>query len=279
MLEGNYAGFDLQISDAGIGVITFNRPERLNSFNIAMKRDLIEALTQLQYDDKSKVVVFTGTGRAFSSGDDVGHAFDDAHWADARSHQVKKTRKDNLGTYSSLRTISQTLTRTVRNLDKITIAALNGAAIQSGFSLALACDFRLTVPKTKLGSATIRMGYMPDEGGHHLLVQMLGVAKAKDFLLRSRIVDGPTALALGLVNEVVEPEQLMERAMELATEFAEGPQTALRLLKHAIDNAADMTFEQACMDIATRTAISDHHPDSREGWRAFVERRKPKFGG
>ncbi len=279
MIEGSYAGFELRIADPGIAVITFNRPERLNAFNIAMKRDLIEALVQLQYDDRSRTVVFTGSGRAFSSGDDVGRAFADEHWRDARSHQVKKTRKDNLGTYSSLRTVSQSLTRTVRNLDKITIAAINGAAIQSGFSLALACDFRLTVPNVKLGSATIRMGYMPDEGGHHLLVQMLGVARAKDFLLRSRIVDGPAALALGLVNEVVEPEKLMPRAMELATEFAEGPQTALRLLKQAIDNAADMTFEQAGMDIAVRTAISDHHPDSREGWQAFTGRRKPKFHG
>jgi len=278
-MEGSYAGFDLKIDPPGIAVITFNRPERLNSLGIAMKRDLMEALTQLQYDDRSKVIVFTGTGRAFSSGDDVGGAFAEEQWAQARSQPVRKVRQDPLGAYSSLRTISQGLTRAVRNMDKITIAALNGSAVQSGFSLALACDFRLTVPEAKLGSGTIRMGYMPDEGGHHLIVRMLGVARAKDFLLRGRLVGGREALELGLVNEVVEPDQLMRRALELASELAEGPQVALRLLKHAIDNADDFTFEQAGMDIATRTAISDHHPDAEEGWRAFAEKRKPRFSG
>lgn len=277
MLEGSYAGFDLEVSDEGIALIRFNRPEALNSFNIAMKRDLIEAVTQIQYSDACRVAVFTGSGRAFSSGDDVGGAFAEENWKGARSQPVYKGRKDSIATYSSLRTVSQALNRTVRNLDKITIAAINGHAIQSGFSLALACDFRLTAPRVKLGSGTLRMGYLPDEGGHHLIVRTLGVARAKDFLLRSRIVDGPQALELGLVHEVVEADLLMDRAMDLAREFAEGPQTALRLLKQAIDAAADLTFEQAGMDIAARTAISDHHPDSREGWRAFVERRKPNF--
>ncbi|MDB5430055.1 MAG: enoyl-CoA hydratase/isomerase family protein [Caulobacter sp.] len=279
MLEGAYAGFDLKIEGPGIAVITFNRPERLNSFNIAMKRDLIEAVTQLQYDDDSKVVLFTGQGRAFSSGDDVGGAFNEDHWRDARSNPVIKGRHDALGTYSSMRTISQGLTRAVRNLDKITIAAINGAAVQSGFSLALACDFRLSVPDAKLGSGTMRMAFLPDEGGHHLIVRMLGVARAKDFLLRGRIVDGRQALEMGLVSDLAEPDQLMERAMALATELAEGPQVALRMLKHAIDNADDLTFEQAGMDIAVRTAVSDHHPDAKEGWRAFAEKRKPKFTG
>lgn len=279
MVEGSYAGFELKIEPPGIAVITFNRPERLNSFNIAMKRDLTEAMTQLQYDDAGKVIVFTGSGRAFSSGDDVGGAFADAHWEEARSNQVRKSRHDNLGTYSSLRTISQGLNRAVRNIDKITIAAINGAAVQSGFSLALACDFRVGVPDAKMGSGTMRMGYLPDEGGHHLLVRLIGVAKAKEMLLRGRLLTGREAYGLGLLTEVVEPDLLMARTMALATELAEGPQVALRLLKHAIDNADDLTFEQAGMDIAARTAVSDHHPDAHEGWRAFAEKRKPKFTG
>ncbi len=277
MLAGDFAGFSVRIHEPAIAVITFNRPERMNTFNVAMKRDLIEVLTRIQYNEEARVVVFTGEGKAFGSGDDVGGAFDDRHWAESKSHPVKKTRSDSLGTYSSLRTISQGLNRTIRGLDKITIAAINGHAIQSGFSLALACDFRLTVPDAKLGSATMRMGYLPDEGGHHMIVRLLGVAKAKDFLLRSRIVKGQEALDLGLVHEVVEPDQLMAKALEMATEFSEGPQVALRLLKHAIDAAADLTFEQAGMDIATRTAISDHHPDCKEGWAAFRDKRKPRF--
>lgn len=279
MVEGSYSGFDLEIRPPGIAVITFNRPEKLNSLNIAMKRDLIEAITQLQYEDRSKVVVITGSGRAFSSGDDVGGAFADEHWEAARSNQVRKGRHDGLGTYSSMRTISQGLNRALRGLDKLTIAAINGPAVQSGFSLALACDFRIAVPNAKLGSGTMRMGFLPDEGGHHLIVRLIGVARAKDLLLRGKIIDGNEALRLGLVSELAEPDQLMDRAMALATELAEGPQVALRMLKHAIDAADDLTFEQAGMDIAARTAVSDHHPDATEGWKAFAEKRKANFTG
>ena len=277
MLEKEYAGFTVDAPAEGICVVGFNRPERLNGFDWAVKRDLIEAVTQLAYDAASRVVIFTG-GENFSAGDNIGGQSTDL-WKGAKSQPVERQSHDSLSTYSSLRTISQAMIRQVRNLDKLTIAAIDGYALQSGLSLALACDFRIATARARLGSATLRMGYLPDEGGHFLIVQSLGVARAKDFLLRKRIVDGAEALALGLVNEVVPPAELMARALALAEELAEGPQTAMRLLKHAIDNAADMTFEQACMDIAVRTAISDHHPDAKEGAAAFLEkpRRKPRF--
>ncbi len=118
---------------------------------------------------------------------------------------------------------------------------------------------------------------MPDEGGQYLLVQLLGVAKAMDFLMRNRIVEASEALELGLVHEVAPPEQLMDSAMELAGELADGPQVAMRLLKRSVYNAAEMTFAHALDDIATKTAISDHHADAQEGVTAFREKRKPRF--
>jgi 2-(1,2-epoxy-1,2-dihydrophenyl)acetyl-CoA isomerase len=277
MLEQAYSGFTVDNGADGVCVITLNRPDRLNGFNWAVKRDLTEAMTQLSYDDTARIVVITG-GENFSAGDDFGRQSTDI-WGEAKSQPVTRERHDSLSTYNSLRTISQGLNRAVRSLDKITIAAIDGYAIQSGLSLALACDFRLVTPRAKLGSGTLRMGYLPDEGGHFLLVQMLGVARTKDFLLRKKIVSGVQAFDMGLANELVEPDELMARTLAFASELAEGPQVAMRLLKHAIDNAADMTFEQACMDIAVRTAISDHHPDAKEGPAAFREkpRRKPVF--
>jgi 2-(1,2-epoxy-1,2-dihydrophenyl)acetyl-CoA isomerase len=167
----------------------------------------------------------------------------------------------------------------VRDLDKISIAAINGFAIQTGLSLALSCDFRIAASNARLGSATLRFGLMPDEGGQYLLVQLLGVAKAMDFLMRSRIVAAKDALELGLVHEVVPPEQMMSRALELARELAEGLQVSMRLLKRTIYNAAEMSFAHALDDIAARTAVSDHHPDAREGIAAFREKRKPRFNG
>jgi len=103
------------------------------------------------------------------------------------------------------------------------------------------------------------------------------VARTMDFLMRNRIVSADEALQLGLVHEVVAPEQLMERSLELARELAAGPQVAMRLLKRSVYNAAEMTFAHALDDIAAKTAVSDHHPDAREGIRAFREKRKPQF--
>jgi 2-(1,2-epoxy-1,2-dihydrophenyl)acetyl-CoA isomerase len=98
-----------------------------------------------------------------------------------------------------------------------------------------------------------------------------------DFLMRKRIIPADEALELGLVHEVVPPEQLMERTMELARELANGPQVAQRLLKRSVYNAAEQTFAHALDDIAAKTAISDHHPDAREGVAAFREKRPPRF--
>jgi 2-(1,2-epoxy-1,2-dihydrophenyl)acetyl-CoA isomerase len=128
-----------------------------------------------------------------------------------------------------------------------------------------------------MGSGTLRFGLMPDEGGHALLVQMLGVAGAMDFLMRNRIVNGEEAQALGLVHEATSADQLMERTMNVARELANGPQVSMRLLKRAIYNAVDMTWEQALDDIASKTAVSDHHPDAREGIAAFQQKRPAKF--
>jgi 2-(1,2-epoxy-1,2-dihydrophenyl)acetyl-CoA isomerase len=173
--------------------------------------------------------------------------------------------------------LSQPVNVALRELDKISIAAVNGVAIQTGLSLALSCDFRIASTQARLGGGTLRFGLLPDEGGHALVVRLLGVAKAMDFFMRNRILSAAEALELGLVHEVVEPEVLMDRTMDLARELAEGPQVAMRLMKRAIYNAADTTFAQALDDIATKTAISDHHPDAAEGVRAFREKRKPEF--
>ncbi len=173
--------------------------------------------------------------------------------------------------------LSQTLNSAVRNLDKITIAAVNGVAVQTGLSLALSCDFRIASTEARMGSGTMRFALMPDEGGQWLLVQLIGVPKTLDFLMKAKIVGAEEALELGLVDEVVSPEKLIPRALELAHEMAAGPQVAMRLLKRSVYNAASQTWEQALDDIAAKTAISDHHADAREGIKAFQEKRPAKF--
>ena len=277
MKTGNFRGFEVAIHDPGIVLITFNEPDRLNGMNHSMKRDLVETLLQAQMDDAVRVVVFIGSGRAFSAGDDITGRPRDTEGMEALVPDIARGHNHPMGTYDGLRALSQPLNLGIRNLDKLSIAAINGVAIQTGLSLALACDFRIASTDARLGSATIRFGLLPDEGGQYLLVQLLGVARTMDFLMRKRIVSAKEALDLGLVHEVVPPEELRDRALELARELANGPQIAMRMLKRSIYNAADLTLEQSMDEIAAKTAVTDHHPDSREGIAAFREKRTPKF--
>ncbi len=270
-----FTGFDLDIHDPGIVVITFDNPDRLNASTSAMKRDLVEVLTQAQMDDTVRVVVFTGKGQAFWAGDDLSGMEPDR--SNAEVPPIYPGHHSAMGTYNGLRVLSQTVNTAVRNLDKLTIAAINGYAIQTGFSLALACDFRLAARSAKMGSATLRFGLLPDEGGQFLLVQHLGVAGAMDFMMRKRIVDAETAFELGLLNEVTDDDALMDTAMALAVELANGPQAAMRMLKRSIYLAAEQTWAHSLEDIAARTAVTDHHPDAAEGGRAFREKRQAVF--
>jgi 2-(1,2-epoxy-1,2-dihydrophenyl)acetyl-CoA isomerase len=277
MQTGDFRGFGVSMHDPGIALITFNQPERLNGMTHHMKRDLVETLIQAQMDDAVRVIVFTGSGRAFSAGDDItGRPLGDEQTR-ALVPDIPRGHHNALGTYNGLRALSQPVNVAIRNLDKLTIAALNGVAIQTGLSLALACDFRIASSEARLGSATLRFGLLPDEGGQYLLVQLLGLAKAMDFLMRKRIVSAAEALELGLVHEVAPAAEFMQRTMDLARELANGPQVAMRLLKRSLYNAAEMNFAQALDDIAAKTMVADHHPDAQEGIAAFRDQRPPEF--
>jgi 2-(1,2-epoxy-1,2-dihydrophenyl)acetyl-CoA isomerase len=267
-------GLRSELRGNGVLLITLDAPERLNALDQAMKRDLIELITRAQMDDAVRVVVFAGEGRAFCAGD---HMAGYQNSTPASVGKIGSGHSTPIGTANALRVFSQGLNLAVRNLDKLTVAAIGGPAIQTGLSLALCCDFRIGSTQARLGSATLRFALLPDEGGHALLVQHLGLAQALDFVLRKRIVDADEALRLGLLNEVVEPDALLARALALAGELAEGPQVAMRMLKRSLYNAAESSFAAALDDIAIRTAVTDHHADARDGGRSFREKRAPKF--
>lgn len=274
---GQYQGFNVGLHEPGIALATFDQPERMNGLTGGTKRDLVEFLLQAQLDDDVRVVVFTGTGRSFCAGDDLTGGYTDPARAPSKVPPNPAGHQHPIGTYDALRLVSQAVNRAVRDLDKLTIASVNGFAIQTGFSLALACDFRIASTEARLGSATLRFGLLPDEGGQWLLVQHLGVARTMDFLMRKRIVSGTEAAELGLVHEVCPPGELAERTMALAAELASGPQVAMRMLKRSIHNAAELSFAQACDEIAAKTAVTDWHSDAKEGEQAFRQKRSANF--
>ena len=278
MKTGIFKGYETSLSEPGILRICFNRPERKNGMTSVMKRELIETLTQAQMADEVRVIVFIGSGDSFCAGDDLkGYTTAMREKDDGLATLIPPGHDNAIGTYAGLRTISQALNTRVRELDKITIAAVNGIAIQTGFSLALSCDFRIASEQASMGSGTLRFALLPDEGGHYLLVQHIGLAKTLDFVMRKKIVSAVQAKELGLVNEVVPDQELENQTMDLARQMAEGPQVAMRLLKRTVYNAAEMNWLQSLDDIAGKTAVNDHHPDAEEGVASFKEKRAPRF--
>jgi 2-(1,2-epoxy-1,2-dihydrophenyl)acetyl-CoA isomerase len=278
METGTFKGYETSLSNPGMLWIRFNRPERKNGMTSVMKRELIETLTQAQMDDEVRVIIFVGSGDSFSAGDDLkGYASAMRESDDGLTPLIPPGHENAIGTYAGLRTISQALNTRVRELDKITIAAINGVAIQTGFSLALSCDFRIASEDASMGSGTLRFALLPDEGGHYLLVQHIGLAKTLDFVMRKKIVSAVQAKDLGLVHEVVSSVELEAEAGLLAREMAEGPQVAMRLLKRSVYNAAEMNWLQSLDDIAGKTAVNDHHPDAEEGVASFKQKRVPQF--
>ena len=180
---------------------------------------------------------------------------------------------------TALRAISQAVNRAVRDLDKLTVAAINGFAIQTGFSLALACDFRHGVDRgASWASATLRFGLLPDEGGQWLLVQHLGVARTMDFLMRKRIVSGEEALRARARPRGVRSGRAARRGRcRWPASWPRARRSPCGMLKRSIYNAAELSFAQACDEIASKTAVTDWHPDAKEGEVAFREKRTPTF--
>ncbi|OAI39213.1 hypothetical protein AYO38_01745 [bacterium SCGC AG-212-C10] len=265
-------------SDTHVATITFDSEATLNAHDTRLRRMLIETLQEAEWDDAVRVIVFQGKGKAFSAGDNIsGAALDDPSLFPEDLLPHPEGQRDSLRTFSVLRGASQLLLQTVRRLSKVTIASVNGFAIQSGLTLALACDFRVAAQSARMGSGTLRFAMQADEGGLYMLVQHIGVSRTMDFVLRKRIITAGQALELGLVHEVCPDDQLAEITRALAEELASGPQMALRMAKRGIYVAAEASLEQALEDIALRTAITDHHPDMAEGARAFRAKEKPNF--
>jgi 2-(1,2-epoxy-1,2-dihydrophenyl)acetyl-CoA isomerase len=274
MIDGSYQGFNVVTDDIGVAVVTLTRPERLNAMSAGTRRDLTEILRMAQLDDDVRVIVLTATGRGFVAGvNNVATEPEDPTLVPP----IPVHSDAPIDLYSRLRLHGQDVPRTIRQLDKLTIAAVNGYAIHLGLSIVLACDFAIAARSAQFGSATLRMGWQPDEGGHWLLVERLGVHRTLDFVMRRRIIDADRAAALGLINEAVDDDALMPRAMQLATELARGPQVAMRLLRRAVYTAARLTYDEAGDDIASKTAVSDYHLDAREGGPAFFEKRPAIF--
>ena len=249
--------------DGAIATITLNRPEKRNAISFDLIDDLLRALDEV---GKSNAVVLmvTGAGKAFCSGMDL----------DNLKSLLGRTAEQNLQD-------SQTMVQLFRSLyefPKVTIAAVNGAAIAGGTGLALLCDFTLAVPEAKFGYTEVRIGFVPAIVSTFLLRQV-GEKQARDLLLTGRLFGAEEAMRLGLINEIVPPERLMARSRELAAQLLENSPASLRATKQLLTDHARVELDSQIEAAVRENAAIRTTADFREGISSFLEKRKPVWTG
>lgn len=250
-----------------VSTITLNRPEKMNAYTHLLLQEMLDAIDDVRQDDDIRVLIITGAGRAFCSGFDLSRPSDEP------------PRQRQLDSFTFERDGFHKLLLSLRSLDKPTIAAINGAAVSAGCSLALACDFRIASDLARIGDGSLRFGFVPDEGQAYLLLRIIGLEKTLELILLRKILDAKEAERIGLVGRVVPHAELASQARQMALEIAEGPPVANRLSKRAIYKQLDMDFETALEDIGLAAQIVNKMEDTREGVSAFFAKRKPVFKG
>jgi len=247
-----------------VATITLNRPERLNALSPLMLSQLSEYLTQANNDPAVRVVILTGAGRGFCAGYDLK---DEAEGKGLKSQSVHFNLPANAPPLA------------LHNLDKPTICAVNGPAAGYGMDLALGCDMRIMSREAKLAPAFTRMGVLPESGGTWMLPRMIGWAKACEVFMRGVPLSAEESLAQGLVNRVVEGQDLMSQTNKLAQEIAANAPLSIQATKKAMRLGLEQTFESNVQYTYTILMQLFQSQDFAEGARAFIERRPPHFEG
>jgi 2-(1,2-epoxy-1,2-dihydrophenyl)acetyl-CoA isomerase len=257
----------IETIENGIATLTLNRPERLNALSTPITQGLLDGLPRLAGDPAVKVVILTGTGRAFCAGGDV------KDMAEGGGQ-----RRSAAGAATHLRSRME-VSRILHELPKPTIAMINGPAAGAGLALALACDLRIAGTSARLVTAFVKVGFSGDFGGSYFLTRLVGTAQARELYFTARPVAADEALTLGLVNRVVPDDQLHDATMELARSLAQGPQIALSLMKRNMNCAENAGLAEVMDMEAVHQVQTGRTEDHREAAKAFVEKRPPIFAG
>lgn len=249
----------------GIFTVTLNRPEKRNAISYELIADLLRALEQAE-KSASHVLIITGSGKAFCAGMDL----EDLKALGA----AKKTHTQHV---EDSRTMAK-LFRAIYDFPKPSIAAVNGAAIAGGTGIATLCDITLAVPEAKFGYTEVRIGFVPAIVSTFLMRQV-GEKHARDLLLTGRLIDSAEAYRIGLINEVVSPENLMARAHEIAALLMENSPASVRATKELLSRNVNAELDQQIEAAVEQNARMRLTSDFREGVAAFLEKRKPKWSG
>jgi 2-(1,2-epoxy-1,2-dihydrophenyl)acetyl-CoA isomerase len=261
----------------GVGVVTFNRPEKLNPINWELATDAVNLFRDLRHRDEVRTIVLTGAGRAFSAGGD-------AEWltgegerplpglSEASRTLPRYQRKTPAGPVAEF-------TRMIVEVEKPVIAALHGPVMGAGLAYALACDRRFADPTTRMCAAMVRLGFAPDCGLTYFLPRLTRLSTALRMVETGKILNADECFKEGLVDELAPEGQDLAAALAYAKELAQGPSVAVDLARRFIHKSLVSTLDEMLDYEAVAATLSSHTEDAREGTQAFVQKRKPQFKG
>ncbi len=247
-----------------LAILTFNRPEVRNALSFISIEEGLQAVTEAEADPQVRALIVTGAGdRAFIAGADV-------------SEFKERNTLTELGPRSNQRRV---LTYKLENMDKPTVAAVNGFATGGGCEIALACTIRIAADSARFGLPEINLGIMPGNGGTQRLARLVGLGRALELVLTGDIIDAQEAYRIGLANKVVPQAQLMDSAKEMAKKLGAKPPLALKAAKESVLSSVDLPFGLGSEYEKKLFSILCGTQDKEEGVAAFLEKRTAKFQG
>lgn len=241
--------------------ITLNRPDKLNAFIRQLNLEIQKAMKDSSRNEEVRAIVITGEGRAFCSGQDLSEVDE--------SMDHGEVLRNNYGP----------MVKEIEQCEKPVIAAVNGVAAGAGFSLALACDFRLVSEKASFVQAFVHVGLVPDSGNLYYLSKIVGYAKALELAVFGEKIKAFDAEKLGLVTKIISLEEWQEETAAFAERIASMPTKAIGLMKRLLKGSADQSFHEYLEKEACAQRIAGKTQDHREGVTAFMEKRRPAFHG
>lgn len=259
------------VGDDHVARLVLDRPEAKNALSIEMRDDIVARVREARSDRRVRALLISGTGDSFCSGMDL---------RQSTVGSAGSAGFDPRDTSEALRVGVQTFVRELWELDKPTVAAVNGSAVGPGAHLALACDFVLTCEKTRFIWSFARWGLVVDAGGAYLLPRLVGLPRAKAMVMLGDGADGAEAVRLGLAYRcVADQEELTTAAAELAARLAAGPTRSLGLSKMLLNSTFETTLAESLEREGLAQSMAATSPEMAEGMAAFKERRSPDFPG
>jgi enoyl-CoA hydratase/carnithine racemase len=254
----------------GVCILTLNRPEARNPVSDAdMIVALEDAVAGINRDRSVRAVILTGAGSAFSSGGNVKHMQDREGMFGGTPAQLREGYRNGI----------QRIPRALYHCEVPTIAAVNGPAIGAGCDLALMCDMRIASQNARFAESFVKVGIIPGDGGAWLLPRAIGLSRACEMAFTGEAIGAATALAWGMVSQVVEPEALMDSALALARRITANPPDVLRMTKKLMREGQHSSLESLLELSAAMQALAHHTSDHREAVDAMLARRAPSFTG